>query len=82
MDFDAYIGEIRLFPYNFAPEGWILCDGTKLQTRENMALYSLISTTYGGDGTTNFAVPDLRGKEPIANVKYYIALQGIYPTRP
>jgi microcystin-dependent protein len=60
-----YVGEIRLFAFNFAPAGWAACDGQLLDPDENDALFQLIGTTYGGDGTTTFALPDLRGRVPI-----------------
>lgn len=59
---DPYIGEIRIFAGNFAPQDWHLCDGAELTINDNQALFSLISTTYGGDGVTKFALPDLRGR--------------------
>lgn len=62
---DPYLGEIRMFAGNFAPEGWALCDGALLSIAENDALFSLIGLTYGGDGTTTFALPDLRGRLPV-----------------
>lgn len=62
---EAYVGEIRTFAGNYAPQGWALCDGSLLNISENEALYSLISTTYGGDGRTTFALPDLRGRVPV-----------------
>lgn len=60
-----YIGEILLVPYNFAPAGWLLCQGQLLSISQNTALFSLLGTTYGGDGISNFALPDLRGRSPI-----------------
>jgi microcystin-dependent protein len=60
-----YIGEIKLVPYNFAPQGWAFCNGQLLPIMSNDALFSLIGTTYGGDGVTTFALPDLRGRTPI-----------------
>ncbi|SCY92814.1 phage tail protein [Alkaliphilus peptidifermentans] len=60
-----FLGEIRLFPFSFAPRGWTLCNGQILQISQNQALYSLLGTTYGGNGTTTFALPDLRGRVPI-----------------
>lgn len=60
-----YIGEIRMFAGNFAPAGWNFCDGTIFQISDNDALFNLIGTTYGGDGQSTFAVPDLRGRLPI-----------------
>lgn len=62
---DPFLGEIRLFAGNFAPSGWAMCDGRTLQISQNEALYNLIGTTYGGDGQTTFALPDLRGRVPI-----------------
>ena len=62
---DAYLGEIRMFGGNFAPNGWAFCDGQLLSIQANPALYSLLGTLYGGDGTTNFGLPDLRGRVPV-----------------
>lgn len=60
-----YIGEIRMFAGNFAPAGWMFCEGQLLPISENDALFTLIGTTYGGDGQETFALPDLRGRIPI-----------------
>lgn len=60
-----YLGELRLFGLNFAVRGWALCDGQLLPISSNTALFSLLGTTYGGDGRTTFALPDLRGRSPI-----------------
>ena len=60
-----YVGEIRLFPYNFAPEGWFECNGALYAISQYDTLFNLIGTTYGGDGVNTFAVPDLRGRVPI-----------------
>jgi microcystin-dependent protein len=60
-----YIGEIRMFAGNFAPAGWMFCDGQLLPISENETLFNLIGTTYGGDGQSTFALPDLRGRFPI-----------------
>lgn len=60
-----YVGEIRLFPYNFAPEGWFDCDGRLLPISQYDVLFSLIGTTYGGDGVNSFALPDLSGRVPV-----------------
>lgn len=60
-----YVGEIRMFGGNFAPAGWVFCDGRLLAISDNDVLFNLIGTTYGGDGQTTFAVPDLRGRLPI-----------------
>lgn len=62
---DQFIGEIRLLPYTFAPLDWQDCDGSLLSIASYDALYALIGTTYGGDGQTTFAVPDLRGRLPV-----------------
>jgi len=62
---NPYVGEIRLFPWNFAPRGWHLCDGTILTIQSNAALFSLLGTQYGGNGSTSFALPDLRGRTSI-----------------
>lgn len=62
---DAYFGEIRMFGGNFAPMDWALCDGSLLPINQYDVLYSVIGTTYGGDGVTNFKLPDLRGRVPI-----------------
>jgi microcystin-dependent protein len=60
-----YVGEIRMFGGNFAPAGWNFCDGSLLPISENEVLFQLIGTTYGGDGQSTFAVPDLRGRLPL-----------------
>jgi microcystin-dependent protein len=62
---DAMIGELRLFSGNFAPRGWMICDGAELQVAEYSSLYSIIGTYYGGDGRNTFALPDLRGSVPV-----------------
>ena len=62
-----YVGEILLVPYNFPPTGWSFCDGSILPISQNTALFSLLGTTYGGDGIQTFALPDLRGRSPIAS---------------
>jgi microcystin-dependent protein len=60
-----YVGEIRMFAGNFAPVGWMFCDGQLLPISENEVLFQLIGTTYGGDGESTFALPDLRGRLPL-----------------
>ena len=62
---NPYVGEIRLFAGNFAPLGWALCQGQLLSIAENDTLFSLIGTTYGGDGQQTFGLPDLRGRVPL-----------------
>ena len=60
-----YVGEIRMFAGNFAPNGWMLCEGQTLPISENETLFQLLGTTYGGDGESTFALPDLRGRIPM-----------------
>ena len=62
---DPFVAEIRIFPFNFAPRGWARCDGQLLPLSQNTALFSLLGTTYGGDGKSNFALPDLQGRSPM-----------------
>jgi microcystin-dependent protein len=62
---EPYLGEIRMFAGNFAPTGWALCNGQLLPIAQNQALFSLLGTTYGGNGQTTFALPDLRGRVPM-----------------
>jgi microcystin-dependent protein len=80
---DEYLGIVKLFAGNFAPRGWAYCDGQLLSLSQNTALFSLLGTTYGGDGVSTFALPKLEsvksGKD--AEIKYIICLEGMYPTR-
>ncbi|MFD0960266.1 phage tail protein [Paenibacillus chungangensis] len=62
---EPHLGEIRMVSFNFAPQGWALCDGQLLPINQNQALFSLLGPTYGGDGRTTFALPDLRGRSPL-----------------
>lgn len=62
---DPFVAEIRIFGFNFAPKGWAFCAGQLLPISQNTALFSLLGTTYGGDGKSNFALPDLQGKAPM-----------------
>jgi microcystin-dependent protein len=62
---DQFVAEIRIFPFNFAPKGWAFCQGQLLPISQNTALFSLLGTTYGGDGKSTFALPDLQGRVPI-----------------
>jgi microcystin-dependent protein len=64
---DPFIGEIRMFGGNFAPVGWAICNGALMAIDQNTALFTLIGTTYGGDGQTTFALPDLQGRIPMHN---------------
>ena len=63
---DPFVAEIRIFPFNFAPKGWAFCDGQILPLSQNTALFSLLGTSYGGDGKSNFALPNLQGAAPVA----------------
>ena len=84
---ESFIGQVTAFPYTFCPRGWAEADGRLLEIRTNTALFSLLGTNYGGDGRTTFGLPDLRGKLSMGNgnksvdLKYCIALQGIFPSR-
>jgi microcystin-dependent protein len=62
---DPFVAEIRIFPFNFAPKGWAWCDGQLLPLSQNTALFSLLGTMYGGNGKSNFALPNLQGSTPI-----------------
>lgn len=62
---EPFLAEIRIVGFNFAPRGWAFCDGQILPINQNQSLYSLLGTTYGGDGRTSFALPDIRGRVPI-----------------
>lgn len=78
---NPFIGLIALFAFNFAPRGWSTCEGQLLSINQNAALFALLGTTFGGDGQQTFALPDLRGKAPGDGLAYYIAIQGIFPSR-
>jgi microcystin-dependent protein len=62
---DPFVAEIRIFPFNFAPKGWAWCDGQLMPLSQNTALFSLLGTTYGGNGMSNFALPNLQGSAPM-----------------
>lgn len=62
---EAFIGQIQFFPYNFAPRSWAFCNGQLLPISQNSALFSLLGTTFGGDGRTSFGLPDMRGRVPV-----------------
>ena len=62
---EPFLAEIRIVGFNFAPRGWAFCDGQILPINQNQSLYSLLGVTYGGDGRTSFALPDLRGRTPV-----------------
>ena len=76
-----FVAEIRIFPFNFAPKGWAFCDGQLLPISQNTALFSLLGTTYGGDGKSTFALPDLQGNAPLqagqgVGATYYLGEMG------
>jgi len=62
---DPFVAEIRIFPFSYPPKGWAWCDGQLMPLSQNTALFSLLGTTYGGDGKSNFALPDLQGRAPM-----------------
>jgi len=66
---EAFIAEIRIFPFNFAPRGWAQCNGQLMAISQNTALFSLLGTTYGGDGRSTFALPNLQGSVPMHPVR-------------
>jgi microcystin-dependent protein len=75
------LGQIVLFAGNFAPKGWELCAGQLMPVNQNLALFSLLGTTFGGDGTNDFALPDLRSHAPVSGSNYIIAVEGTFPSR-
>ena len=78
---NSYVGEITLFAGNYAPKGWAFCNGQLLSIQENLVLFAVIETTYGGNGSTNFALPKLNEDKAIRERKaqYIIALEGRFP---
>jgi microcystin-dependent protein len=62
---EPFVAELRMMSFGYAPRGWAMCNGQLLPINQNQALFSLLGTTFGGDGQTNFALPDLRGQTPI-----------------
>lgn len=78
---DTYLGAIELLPYTFVPMDWLVCDGSLLSINQYQALYAVLGITYGGNGSSNFAIPNLKGFEPIPGVRYYIAVNGLFPSR-
>ena len=76
---EPMLAQVMLFSGNFAPRGWADCDGSVLQIAQNQALYSLVGTTYGGDGRTTFGLPKIG--PPASGLRYVIAVQGGYPQR-
>jgi microcystin-dependent protein len=78
---NVFLGEIIILPFNFAPRGFSYCDGQLLSISQNVALFSLIGTSFGGDGTSTFALPNYKDKAPVGS-NYFIAMEGIYPQKP
>ncbi len=78
---DPILAQIQLFPFGFEMIGWSTCKGQTLNVIQNQALFSLIGNQFGGDGRTTFMLPNLTNASPIPGMQYYIATQGIYPTR-
>lgn len=78
---ENYIGEIRLFAFNYNPMYWMRCEGQVLSIQQNQALFALLGAKFGGDGRTTFALPDMRGISPHPSLCYCIAVQGEYPSR-
>ena len=78
-----YLGEIRLFPYEYVPVDWIACDGSVLQIEQHKALFSLLGSAYGGDGQSNFALPNLAVPFQAGQTqgRYCMAVRGLWPTR-
>ncbi len=84
---EPILGQIQLFAFGFAPEGWLPCNGQVLQIMQYQAVFSLLGTTYGGDGRTTFALPNLNGVNKASlrtdgYLYYCIAMVGYYPIRP
>ena len=77
-----FLGQICLFPFNFAPTNWLPCTGQIVPINQNQALYTLLGTNFGGDGITTFGVPNLEGTAPAPNMQYFICVLGTYPPRP
>jgi len=88
---EPFLAEVKLFSFNFPPKGWALCNGQLLPINQNQALFALLGTMYGGNGQTNFALPNLNGTNSISNSAqpwgknsggyYCIALQGVFPSQ-
>lgn len=75
---DPFIGEVRWFAFNLAPQGWAPCNGALLSISENQVLFALIGTTFGGDGRTTYALPTVAAQD---GLNPFIALQGVFPQR-
>ncbi len=81
-DPDAFVGELKLVPYDYCPTGWLEADGRLLPIRNYQVLFTLVGTRFGGDGISSFALPDMRKAVPLPNLRYCIAVMGDYPRRP
>lgn len=81
MVMDYFYGTIQLFPYDFAPQNWVPCNGTLLNINMYQALYALLGTRFGGDGRSTFGVPDLRSAAIGPYNQYYICTQGLWPSQ-
>ena len=78
---EPFLGQIELFPYNFAPKGWLACTGQLVPINQNQALFALLGTQFGGDGRVTFGLPNLQGKAPAGGLQYCIAIMGVFPSR-
>lgn len=78
---DPILSQIQLFALDFAPVGWLICDGRELPIAQYMALFALLGNKYGGDGKASFALPDLRDKAPMPNMVYCLCVSGVFPQR-
>lgn len=78
---DPILAQIQLFALDFAPVGWLMCDGRQLAITQYMVLFALLGTKYGGDGKMSFALPDLRDKAPMPNMVYCLCVSGVFPER-
>lgn len=88
MGYESFLGSIGWFAGSYAPKGWLFCDGHQLSIQQNTALFSILGTIYGGNGTSNFALPDLRPKNPDGSHRDWtdepracICVEGVYPSR-
>ncbi|MDO8846142.1 MAG: tail fiber protein [Methylicorpusculum sp.] len=79
---ETFVGQIQLFAFNYAPKGWLICNGAMLPIEQHVMVYTLLGTTYGGDGQRTFALPNLVGKEPAPGLVYCICVEGLFPSRP
>lgn len=78
---DPILAQIQLFALDFAPVGWLICDGRQLAITQYTVLFALLGTKYGGDGIRSFALPDLRDKAPMPNMVYCLCASGVFPER-